>query len=165
MLSMVAFIMLVTSITRVSNGINRTRLKEIIDWYHNFADPAISYSWVKPRWYTKIFFTCDLLALVSQGTLASGDDVSPTLLNIGEKIMLYSIVASLVIIAIFAILALDFLRRHAHRKPVRPMSTDETPRERFQGPIRKLIYAYGCQHLPSIRSVRMRELLRSTDLA
>ncbi|KAF5346328.1 hypothetical protein D9758_011521 [Tetrapyrgos nigripes] len=98
-----------------------------------------AYSWVKPCWYTKIFFTCDLLALVSQGTLASGDDVSPTLLNIGEKIMLYSIVASLVIIAIFAILALDFLRRHAHRKPVRPMSTDETPRERFQGPIRKLI--------------------------
>ncbi|KAJ7238139.1 RTA1-like protein [Mycena haematopus] len=82
------------------------------------------YSRLTPRWYTIIFVTCDIVALVIQGAgggiASSSDTLSGA--NLGANIMLAGIVFQFVAIIAYSSLAGDFLRRYHNDSPLRGSS-------------------------------------------
>ncbi|KAJ7664116.1 RTA1-like protein [Mycena rosella] len=79
------------------------------------------YARLTPTWYTIIFVSCDILALVIQGAgggiASSATTFSGT--KLGANIMLAGIVFQFVAIITYSALAADFLRRCATDRPVR----------------------------------------------
>ncbi|KAI0346926.1 RTA1-domain-containing protein [Trametopsis cervina] len=70
------------------------------------------YSRLSPRWYSRIFLTCDIIALIIQalgGGLADSDDASQS--RLGSNIMLGGIVFQLVALVIFATLMVEYFVR------------------------------------------------------
>ncbi|OSD07746.1 RTA1-domain-containing protein [Trametes coccinea BRFM310] len=79
------------------------------------------YSRLSARWYTLIFCSCDLVALVIQAVggaqAAAADDHQSS--ATGGHIMLGGIVFQLVAICVYALLAVEFLLRFHHDRPFR----------------------------------------------
>ncbi|KAJ7108011.1 RTA1-domain-containing protein [Mycena crocata] len=79
------------------------------------------YSRITPKWYSRIFVSCDFVALVAQGLgggmAASADDVAGS--NLGANIMLGGIIFQLVAIIAYASCAYDFLRHYNANHPIR----------------------------------------------
>ncbi|KAJ7674083.1 RTA1-domain-containing protein [Mycena polygramma] len=86
---------------------------------------GVCYSWVSARWYTIIFLSCDIVALVIQGAgggiAASADDRAVLTLTIcqGANIMLAGIAFQFAAIVMYIICAGEFLRRYTRDLPVR----------------------------------------------
>jgi len=87
------------------------------------------YSRLNSRWYTRIFLSCDIIALATQGLgggLAStGND--QTQAQLGGHIALGGIVFQLVCIILYSTLTAEFLWRYANDFPVKP-----TTRSRYE---------------------------------
>ncbi|KAJ7136318.1 RTA1-like protein [Mycena crocata] len=81
---------------------------------------GVCYSRISARWYTIVFLTCDLVALVIQGAggglAASADDRDAT--QMGANIMLAGIVFQFVAIIVYSLCAGEFLRRYTLDRPV-----------------------------------------------
>ncbi|KAJ6495505.1 RTA1 like protein-domain-containing protein [Mycena vulgaris] len=79
------------------------------------------YARLTPKWYTIIFVSCDIFALVIQGAgggiASSADTLSGA--NLGAHIMLAGIVFQFVAIITYSALAADFLRRYIRDLPLR----------------------------------------------
>ncbi|KAJ6551905.1 RTA1-domain-containing protein [Mycena capillaripes] len=100
---------------------------------------GVCYSWISARWYTIIFLSCDILALVIQGAgggiAASANDSTGT--QLGANIMLAGIAFQFVAIVMYTLCAGEFLRRYARDLPVRgqrPLGSGKavlTPRNRL----------------------------------
>ncbi|KAJ7238968.1 RTA1 like protein-domain-containing protein [Mycena rebaudengoi] len=79
------------------------------------------YSWLSPKWYSIIFVSCDLVALVVQGVggglAASADDQAGS--KMGANIMLGGIVFQFVALLVYTSLAFEFLRRYTKNLPLR----------------------------------------------
>lgn len=79
------------------------------------------YSRLTPRWYTVVFLTCDIVALVIQGLgggiAADAKTISTT--NLGANIMLAGIVFQLVAMLVFSTLAAEYFYRFINDRPVR----------------------------------------------
>ncbi|KAJ8522070.1 hypothetical protein ONZ45_g1285 [Pleurotus djamor] len=80
------------------------------------------YSRLSPKWYTIIFLSCDIIALVIQGvgggiaaSAADGDGDAVT----GGNIMLGGIIFQLVAITLYSICAVEFFMRYLGDRPVR----------------------------------------------
>ncbi|KAJ7740490.1 RTA1-like protein [Mycena maculata] len=81
------------------------------------------YSRLTPRLYTRIFLSCDIVALVVQalgGGIASSSQTIATA-NLGSNIMLGGIVFQFVAICVYTALGVDFLRHYAASRPVRAL--------------------------------------------
>ncbi|EIM90022.1 RTA1-domain-containing protein [Stereum hirsutum FP-91666 SS1] len=80
-----------------------------------------NYSRLSSKRYTQLFLTCDIIALVVQGTgggiASSADDEAGT--NAGGNIMLGGIVFQLVAIVVYACLAAEFFFRYFTDRPFR----------------------------------------------
>ncbi|KAJ7747832.1 RTA1-domain-containing protein, partial [Mycena metata] len=98
------------------------------------------YSRLTPIWYTIIFVSCDILALVIQGAGGGIASSSTTLsgANLGANIMLAGIVFQFVAIITYSALAADVLRRYHKDLPVR-----RTPNDRglMDGKLKTMIAA------------------------
>ncbi|KAJ6481037.1 RTA1-like protein [Mycena sanguinolenta] len=84
------------------------------------------YARLTPRWYTILFLSCDIVALVVQGAgggIASASDTTSGA-NLGANIMLAGIVFQFVAIIVYSTLAGDFLRRYHTDRSVRGASVD-----------------------------------------
>ncbi|KAJ6483626.1 RTA1-domain-containing protein [Mycena vitilis] len=93
---------------------------------------GVCYSWVSARWYTIIFLSCDIVALVIQGAgggiAASADDRAGT--QLGANIMLAGIAFQFAAIVMYILCAGEFLRRYTRDLPVRgqrPLGSGKTP--------------------------------------
>lgn len=79
------------------------------------------YSRMGPRWYTIVFFTCDVISLVVQAvggamaSLAAGNGSDPTP---GGNVMLVGIVLQMATITIYILCAVEFCIRYIHRRPI-----------------------------------------------
>ncbi|KAH9897748.1 RTA1-domain-containing protein [Cubamyces lactineus] len=107
------------------------------------------YSRLSPRLYSRIFLTCDIVALFIQaaggGIAASTDDVNTG--RLGSNIMLAGIVFQLVSLTVFSTLLVEyFMRRHQDR-PFRKENLSELEdstfigsfkRQSLQGPMKRL---------------------------
>ncbi|KAJ7685941.1 RTA1-like protein [Mycena rosella] len=83
------------------------------------------YARLTPRWYTIIFVSCDIFALVIQGAGGGIASSADTLSGAnGANIMLAGIVFQFVAIIAYSSLAADFLRRYIRDLPVRANSND-----------------------------------------
>ncbi|KAJ7501062.1 RTA1-domain-containing protein [Mycena galericulata] len=81
-----------------------------------------SYSWLTPKWYTRIFLPCDVIALVVQavggGMASSAGEDDLTAANRGANVMLGGIGFQFASILIFSTLAVDFIQRYLRDRPV-----------------------------------------------
>ncbi|KAF9493501.1 RTA1-domain-containing protein [Pleurotus eryngii] len=74
-----------------------------------------TYSRLSPKWYTIVFLSCDIIALIVQGigggmaSSAAGSGRDPSL---GGRVMLGGIAFQLVTIAVYAVCALEFYLRY-----------------------------------------------------
>ncbi|KAF7325255.1 RTA1-like protein [Mycena venus] len=79
------------------------------------------YSRLTPRLYTRIFLTCDIIALIVQGGgggIAASSHKIKTI-NLGGNIMLGGIIFQFVALTAYTALGADFLRHYASATPVR----------------------------------------------
>ncbi|KAF8965859.1 RTA1-like protein [Flammula alnicola] len=78
------------------------------------------YSRLKPRLYTIIFTTCDVVSLVVQGLGGGIAATAPDLAgaNRGANIMLGGIVFQLIVIIVYAVCAIEYFVRYHKRAPV-----------------------------------------------
>ncbi|KAJ6622845.1 RTA1-domain-containing protein [Mycena sp. CBHHK59/15] len=83
------------------------------------------YSWITPHWYSIVFVSCDLIALVIQGIgggmASSANDLANA--NIGAHVMLGGIVFQFVAIVVYTLLSAQYLWRYTKNKPVRSTSS------------------------------------------
>ncbi|KAJ7121656.1 RTA1 like protein-domain-containing protein [Mycena epipterygia] len=102
-----------------------------------------SYSRINPKWYSRIFVSCDFVALVVQGlggglAASANDDAGAAL---GAHIMLGGIVFQFVAIIAYTACAADFLHRYTTDRPIhepapaREMTLSMDPR------VKLMIYA------------------------
>ncbi|KAJ7075210.1 RTA1-like protein [Mycena belliarum] len=100
------------------------------------------YSRISPQWYSRIFVTCDFIALVVQGAggglAASADDEAGA--NMGARIMLGGIIFQAVAITVYTACAVSFLRAYSADAPVRRTS-DMRARRAMEPNVRLMIYA------------------------
>ncbi|KAJ6553686.1 RTA1 like protein-domain-containing protein [Mycena vulgaris] len=98
------------------------------------------YARLTPKWYTIIFVSCDIFALVIQGAgggiASSADTLSGA--NLGAHIMLAGIVFQFVAIITYSALAADFLRRYIKDLPLR---ADPNERGVLDGNLKTMIAA------------------------
>ncbi|THU85440.1 RTA1-domain-containing protein [Dendrothele bispora CBS 962.96] len=124
-----------------------------------------TYSRLRPRLYTKIFFSCDVIALIVQaagGTIASGDSKPKNILDLGTHVMLAGIIFQLIIITCFSVLACDFWRRYSRDKPLRSLKdSDETPRGFMGRKLQLLLYAL----ITNTSVLYIRAIYRTAELA
>ncbi|KAJ7861441.1 RTA1 like protein [Mycena olivaceomarginata] len=119
------------------------------------------YSRLSPRLYTRIFLTCDIIALVVQGGgggIAASSHKIKTI-NLGGNIMLGGIIFQFVALCVYTGLSVDFLRHFAASTPVRPQISS-SERGVFDPRLRLMIAALGFStFVLFIRSIyRMAEL-------
>ncbi|KAJ7897821.1 RTA1-like protein, partial [Mycena leptocephala] len=80
------------------------------------------YSRLSPQWYSRIFVSCDVVALVVQGLgggIASSADDEAGSNMVCAHIMLGGIVFQFVAIIVYTSCAIDFLRNYTLNRPVR----------------------------------------------
>ncbi|THH21857.1 hypothetical protein EUX98_g8261 [Antrodiella citrinella] len=82
---------------------------------------GIQYSRLSPRWYSRIFLTADIIALVVQG---AGGGIAGTAntdadTSLGANVMLGGIVFQLVSLMIFTGVAIEYHYRYIHDLPIR----------------------------------------------
>ncbi|GJE86182.1 RTA1 domain-containing protein [Phanerochaete sordida] len=82
-----------------------------------------SYGRLTPVWYSRIFLTCDIIALAIQGTgggiaSSAADDDSKTQ-NLGSHVMLAGIIFQLIALGIFMLLAAEYFWRFLKDRPYR----------------------------------------------
>ncbi|KAH9896934.1 RTA1 like protein-domain-containing protein [Cubamyces lactineus] len=86
------------------------------------------YSRLSPRLYSRIFLTCDIVALFIQaaggGIAASTDNVKTS--RMGSNIMLAGIVFQLVSLTVFSTLLVEYLVRRHQDRPFSRSTVDET---------------------------------------
>ncbi|KAK0477376.1 RTA1 like protein-domain-containing protein [Armillaria novae-zelandiae] len=78
-----------------------------------------AYSRLSPRAYSRIFISCDILALLTQaagGSMASSND-DLNAVKIGSNVMLGGIAFQLGVIVFYAILGCEFLLRYSYDRP------------------------------------------------
>ncbi|KIK54937.1 hypothetical protein GYMLUDRAFT_231507 [Collybiopsis luxurians FD-317 M1] len=102
------------------------------------------YCRLRPKIYSIIFLTCDIIALGVQGTgggiAASSND--PDTVNLGSHIMLGGIVFQLVVIICYMLLAMEFFWRYSHNLPIRlGSSPSDVKPSLLRGPAQWLVYA------------------------
>ncbi|GJE86149.1 RTA1 domain-containing protein [Phanerochaete sordida] len=92
---------------------------------------GVRYSRLTPRWYTAVFLTCDIVALVIQGLgggiAADAKTISTT--NLGANVMLAGIVFQLVAMLAFSTLAAEYFYRFAKDRPIRGKDTSTANRD------------------------------------
>jgi len=79
------------------------------------------YSRLSAKWYTAVFCTCDVIALVVQalgGASASAAVNQGKSAKTGGNIMLAGIIFQLVAITVYMILAAEFVMRYLHDRPI-----------------------------------------------
>ncbi|KAI0692777.1 RTA1 like protein-domain-containing protein [Cytidiella melzeri] len=83
---------------------------------------GIRYSRLTPRWYSRIFLTCDIIALVIQGAgggiAAGATTTAGANSRQGGNIMLAGIVCQLVAQLVFVSFAAEFFYRFVHDQPI-----------------------------------------------
>ncbi|KAF7303978.1 RTA1-like protein [Mycena indigotica] len=86
------------------------------------------YSRLSPRNYTRIFLSCDLVALLIQGAgggIAASSNPRKTgstkTQELGGHIMLVGIIFQLVALCVYSFLGVQFIRNYRASRPVRPM--------------------------------------------
>ncbi|TFY80951.1 hypothetical protein EWM64_g3064 [Hericium alpestre] len=82
------------------------------------------YSRMTPRFYTKLFVSCDVISLIVQaagGVMASGTDVSQNQVNIATHIMQGGIFFQLVVVVAYMCLASEVFIRYWKQRPVRDL--------------------------------------------
>ncbi|KAJ8509286.1 hypothetical protein ONZ45_g8529 [Pleurotus djamor] len=83
------------------------------------------YSRLSPKWYTIVFLSCDIIALIVQGVgggmAASAADGEGNA-DLGGNIMLGGIVFQLVAITVYSICAFEFFMRYLYDRPVRSVA-------------------------------------------
>ncbi|KAI0636097.1 RTA1 like protein [Trametes polyzona] len=80
------------------------------------------YSRLSPRLYSRIFFTCDFVALLIQsvgGGIAATANHNPDTSKLGSNIMLGGIVFQLVSLTVFCILLVEYLVRRIKDRPIK----------------------------------------------
>lgn len=93
------------------------------------------FSRVRPKQYTWFFITCDILALILQGT---GGGIAATandnhMLDIGSNIMLTGICWQVLTLVLFALLFGDYVvRAYRQRTEIEPASRDLLAQRSFQ---------------------------------
>ncbi|KAJ6571290.1 RTA1-domain-containing protein [Mycena capillaripes] len=101
------------------------------------------YSRIPQKWYSRIFVSCDFVALVVQGLggglAASADDEAGA--NLGAHIMLGGIVFQFVAIIVYTSCAIDFLRNYNSDKPVREVQLSVRVARPMDPHIKLQIYA------------------------
>ncbi|KAF5374274.1 hypothetical protein D9758_004573 [Tetrapyrgos nigripes] len=123
-----------------------------------------TYSRLRPRLYTKIFFTSDVIGLFVQaggGVIASGTNKPKKTVDLGLNIMLAGIIFQMMIIVSFSLLSYKFFQHHSQDKSVRPLGQGETPRGRIEGKIQLLIYALAFNTV----LLFLRAIYRTAELA
>ncbi|KAF7368733.1 RTA1-domain-containing protein [Mycena venus] len=125
----------------------------------------LCYSWLTARWYTIIFLSCDIIALVIQGAgggiAASASNTDRATVNLGSNIMLAGIVFQFVAIVMYTLVGVEYLRRYLQDIPVRGQIPVDTARAPFTPRIRLMICALGFSTLVLL----IRSLYRIVELA
>ncbi|KZV75157.1 RTA1-domain-containing protein [Peniophora sp. CONT] len=121
-----------------------------------------SYSRLSQRWYTRIFLTCDIIALIAQGAgggiASSADDKAGS--DLGANIMLGGIIFQLVCIIIYSTLAAEFLWHYAKDRPFRAAIAYE---RRSQTPYRLKVMLLGMGIMTVLLLIR--SIYRTAELA
>ncbi|GJE93227.1 RTA1 domain-containing protein [Phanerochaete sordida] len=98
-------------------------LASIFIIFSNLAQKiGTSYSRLTPRLYSRVFLTCDIIALVIQGGgggIAAGA-VTESSQKLGSNVMLIGIIFQTVAMVVFMLLATEFFVRYAANRPARP---------------------------------------------
>ncbi|KAJ7664512.1 RTA1 like protein [Mycena polygramma] len=101
------------------------------------------FSRISPRWYSRIFVSCDFVALVVQGLggglAASADDEAGA--NMGAHIMLGGIIFQFVAIIVYTACAIDFLRNYNGSRPVREVQLSARVEHPMDPQVKQMIYA------------------------
>ncbi|KAI0735120.1 RTA1-domain-containing protein [Earliella scabrosa] len=83
------------------------------------------YSRLRPQWYTRIFLTCDVISLITQGVggglAGSADSGDREQVDLGGNIMLGGIVFQMVSITVFVALMVEYFIRYMTDRPVRQL--------------------------------------------
>ncbi|KAI0092753.1 RTA1-like protein [Irpex rosettiformis] len=86
------------------------------------------YSRLSPVWYSRIFLTCDIVALVIQaaggGIASSSNDLSVE--KTGSNIMLAGIVFQLVALSVFSFLMAEYVIRFLNNRPLHSATLDSS---------------------------------------
>lgn len=94
------------------------------------------YSRLSARWYTRIFLSCDIIALVVQGAgggiASSANTQSGT--DLGSHIMLGGIIFQLVALVFFMVLATETIVRGIYDRPVRMSATNDSVATLYRAP-------------------------------
>ncbi|KAJ3766679.1 RTA1-like protein [Lentinula raphanica] len=104
------------------------------------------YSRLRPRLYSIIFLSCDIIALAVQGGgggIASSSEKTD-IVNLGSHIMLAGIVFQLVVIICYMVLGAEFFWRFFHNRPFHRQSADFVDFNKasaLDGNMKSLIYA------------------------
>ncbi|KAI0335223.1 RTA1 like protein, partial [Cubamyces sp. BRFM 1775] len=128
------------------------------------------YSRLSPRLYSRIFLTCDIVALLIQasgGGIASGND-DVTVAKVGSNIMLGGIIFQLAALVVFGLLLVEYLLRYNKDRPIKkPAAGDAEMARRSHRRSRKsalrLDYAVG--HSVCQRSTHPMGIYRTVELA
>ncbi|EIW64628.1 RTA1-like protein [Trametes versicolor FP-101664 SS1] len=130
------------------------------------------YSRLSPRLYSKIFFTCDIVALLVQaggGGIASGS--SDASAKLGSNIMLAGIIFQLASLSVFCILVAEYLIRRIQDKPLKRRTiNDSGSAETFvfssrMGPIPKPLLQLACGLCAEATFLYIRGIYRTIELA
>lgn len=105
------------------------------------------WSRLKPNWYTYIFIACDITSLVLQsagGALAAtADDDNQAALDAGTDIMIGGIIFQVVVLAVFALLVLEYaIRTYRRRNELSPAALSLWASTKFRLFCGALITAY-----------------------
>ncbi|KZV70103.1 RTA1-domain-containing protein [Peniophora sp. CONT] len=120
------------------------------------------YSRVNQRWYTRIFLSCDIIALIIQGAgggiASSANDKAGT--DLGANVMLAGIIFQLVCIIVYTALAAEFLWHYVKDRPFRRAFVYE---HRSQTPMRLKVMLLGMGIMTVLLFIR--SIYRTAELA
>lgn len=128
-----------------------------------------TYSRLSPKWYTIVFLSCDIIALIVQGigggmaSSAAGSGRDPSL---GGRVMLGGIAFQLVAIAVYAVCALEFYLRYLWDRPLhsvpKPIHGDQ---DATRGPFTNRLKFMSVGLAFSTLCVFIRSIYRTIELA
>ncbi|KAJ7096974.1 RTA1 like protein [Mycena crocata] len=122
-----------------------------------------AYSRLTPRWYTRIFLTCDIIALIVQGGGGgiAASSHKPENQKLGGNVMLGGIIFQFIAICVYTACGVDFLRHYLASKPVRPTVSASAARGVLDQKLRLMIAAMGFSTL----MLFIRSIYRIVELA
>jgi len=127
------------------------------------------YSRISPKWYTILFCSFDVVALVIQGVgggkaagaVGNGRDPTP-----GGNIMLGGICFQLFTITIFSLFGSEFFFRYFSKKPVHPVSPSETELGKLQRtPMNSRVMFMTCALAFNTTCIFIRAVYRTIELS